>query len=227
MSKSSDNTGHWKGTRTFLIDAKVAESQTVTSFYLRPEDGGPLAAYKPGQFLTLAVPSDRDGLAARCYSLSSSPHDGGPLTVTVKRTVDGYASNWVCDHLEVGSTMRVLPPSGIFTPASLDADLLLFGGGLSLAKAVAATGLDQWIGNAIGGFAGALPLIGIVLLVATVILLLTEFTSNTATAATFLPLVAALSQWVLIEKATGKLVRVPAEVAAPFLYETRRKEENE
>ena len=85
--------------------------------------------YKPGQFLTLAVPSDRDGLAARCYSLSSSPHDGGPLTVTVKRTVDGYASNWVCDHLEVGSTIRVLPPSGIFTPASLDADLLLFAGG--------------------------------------------------------------------------------------------------
>ena len=40
-------------------------------------------------------------------------------------------------------------------------------------------------------------------------------------------LVAALSQWVLIEKATGKLVRVPAEVAAPFLYETRRKEETE
>lgn len=30
-------------------------------------------------------------------------------------------------------------------------------------------------------------------------------------------LVSALSQWALIEKATGKLVRVPAEVAAPFL----------
>ena len=42
--------------------------------------------YKPGQFLTLAVPSDQTGVAARCYSLSSSPHDGGPLTVTVKRT---------------------------------------------------------------------------------------------------------------------------------------------
>jgi len=85
--------------------------------------------YKPGQFLTLAVPSDRTGVAARCYSLSSSPHDGGPLTVTVKRTVDGYASNWIADHLRVGDTMRVLPPSGIFTPASLDADLLLFAGG--------------------------------------------------------------------------------------------------
>jgi 3-ketosteroid 9alpha-monooxygenase subunit B len=86
-------------------------------------------AYKPGQFLTLAVPSDRTGIAARCYSLSSSPHDGGPLTVTVKRTEEGYASNWICDNLKVGDTMRVLPPSGIFTPASLDEDLLLFGGG--------------------------------------------------------------------------------------------------
>ncbi|MEV5002333.1 ferredoxin--NADP reductase [Nocardioides sp. LML1-1-1.1] len=86
-------------------------------------------AYKPGQFLTVAVPSTQTGIAARCYSLSSSPHDGGPLTVTVKRTAEGYASNWICDNLAVGDTLRVLPPSGIFTPASLDADLLLFGGG--------------------------------------------------------------------------------------------------
>ncbi|KRC50342.1 3-ketosteroid-9-alpha-hydroxylase [Nocardioides sp. Root79] len=85
--------------------------------------------YKPGQFLTVAVPSTQTGIAARCYSLSSSPHDGGPLTVTVKRTAEGYASNWICDNLAVGDTLRVLPPSGIFTPASLEADLLLFGGG--------------------------------------------------------------------------------------------------
>ncbi|WP_121251269.1 ferredoxin--NADP reductase [Nocardioides ferulae] len=85
--------------------------------------------YRPGQFLTVAVPSDQTGIAARCYSLSSSPVGDGPLTITVKRTADGYASNWICDHLRVGDTLRVLPPSGIFTPASLDADLLLFAGG--------------------------------------------------------------------------------------------------
>jgi 3-ketosteroid 9alpha-monooxygenase subunit B len=94
-----------------------------------PEGHEETFSYKPGQFLTLAVPSDRTGVAARCYSLSSSPHDGGPLTVTVKRTAEGYASNWICEHLSVGDTMRVLPPSGIFTPASLDADLMLFAGG--------------------------------------------------------------------------------------------------
>jgi 3-ketosteroid 9alpha-monooxygenase subunit B len=104
-----------------------------------PADAPEKFAYKPGQFLTVAVPSDRTGIAARCYSLSSSPHDGGPLTVTVKRTVDGYASNWICENLRVGDSLRVLPPSGIFTPASLDADLLLFAGGSGITPIMSIT----------------------------------------------------------------------------------------
>jgi 3-ketosteroid 9alpha-monooxygenase subunit B len=106
-------------------------------------------AYKPGQFLTLAVPSDRTGVAARCYSLSSSPVGGGPLTITVKRTADGYASNWVCDHLREGDTIRVLPPSGIFTPASLNADLLLFaaGSGITPVISIIRTALQQGTGR--------------------------------------------------------------------------------
>ncbi|MBA2952895.1 2Fe-2S iron-sulfur cluster binding domain-containing protein [Nocardioides sp. MAH-18] len=106
-------------------------------------------AYKPGQFLTLAVPSDRTGVAARCYSLSSSPVGDGPLTITVKRTVDGYASNWVCDNLRTGDSIRVLPPSGIFTPASLDADLLLLaaGSGVTPIMSITRTALEQGSGR--------------------------------------------------------------------------------
>lgn len=96
-------------------------------------------AYTPGQFLTVAVPSDQTGVAARCYSLSSSPIGGGALTVTVKRTADGYASNWICDTLREGDTLRVLPPSGIFTPASLSADLLLFAGGSGITPVISIT----------------------------------------------------------------------------------------
>ena len=109
-----------------IVD-ETADARSI-SFEV-PAEAPEKFVYKPGQFLTVAVPSDQTGIAARCYSLSSSPHDGGPLTVTVKRTVDGYASNWICDNLAVGDTLRALPPSGIFTPASLDADLLLFAGG--------------------------------------------------------------------------------------------------
>jgi 3-ketosteroid 9alpha-monooxygenase subunit B len=108
----------------------VAETADAHSVSLQvPAGAETVFAYRPGQFLTLAVPSDRTGVAARSYSLSSSPHDGGPLTVTVKRTAAGYASNWICDNLRAGSTIRVLPPAGVFTPADLDADLLLFAGG--------------------------------------------------------------------------------------------------
>ncbi len=116
---------------------ETADAHSVS--FAVPEGAEAEFDYKPGQFLTLAVPSDQTGVAARCYSLSSSPHDGGPLTVTVKRTADGYASNWVCDNLREGSTIRVLPPSGIFTPASLDADLLLFAGGSGITPIMSIT----------------------------------------------------------------------------------------
>jgi solute carrier family 13 (sodium-dependent dicarboxylate transporter), member 2/3/5 len=70
--------------------------------------------------------------------------------------------------------------------------LLLFGGGLSLAEAVTATGLAEWIAAAMGA-AGALPTVALVVTVTITVIFLTELTSNTATAAAFLPLVAALA----------------------------------
>ena len=104
-------------------------------------------AYKSGQFLTVAVPSDRTGLVARCYSLSSAPHESDLLKITVKRTVDGYASNWICDNVRTGHTLRVLPPERhLHAEVDFDDDLLLFAGGsgitpvISIAKTALAKG---------------------------------------------------------------------------------------
>jgi 3-ketosteroid 9alpha-monooxygenase subunit B len=91
--------------------------------------------FRPGQFLTVAVPSERTGWVARCYSISSSP-GGREVAVTVKRTIDGYGSNWLCDHLSVGSVLRVLPPSGLFSPRSPEADLLLCAAGSGITPAM-------------------------------------------------------------------------------------------
>jgi 3-ketosteroid 9alpha-monooxygenase subunit B len=83
---------------------------------------------------------------ARCYSLSSSPHTDDRLQVTVKRTADGYGSNWICDQVRAGAELECLPPAGVFTPASLDENLLLFAAGsgitpvISIAKSVLAAG---------------------------------------------------------------------------------------
>ena len=68
--------------------------------------------------------------------------------------------------------------------------LVLFGGGLSLANAVQATGLAVWMGNLIPQGVG---IVLIVILVVTMTIFLTELTSNMATTATFLPVVAAIA----------------------------------
>lgn len=70
--------------------------------------------------------------------------------------------------------------------------LLLFGGGLSLANAFDSSGLAAWIGDRVALF-GALPTIGLVAVVAVVFLLLTELTSNTATATMGMPLMAGVA----------------------------------
>jgi sodium-dependent dicarboxylate transporter 2/3/5 len=70
--------------------------------------------------------------------------------------------------------------------------LLLFGGGLTLAGAVSRTGLATWLGGTLQAV-GTLPLPVIVIIAAAMIIFLTELTSNTATTATFLPVVGAIA----------------------------------
>lgn len=108
----------------------IDESSDARSLVFEiPDDMRDRFGYRPGQFLTLRVPSERTGSVARCYSLASSPHVDDAPKVTIKRTVAGYASNWLCDNVSRGDTIEVLPPSGAFTPADLDTDFLLWAAG--------------------------------------------------------------------------------------------------
>jgi sodium-dependent dicarboxylate transporter 2/3/5 len=94
-----------------------------------------------------------------------------------------------------------LLPSGRDGKRLLDASVLpsipwdvclLVGGGFAIAKAFAATGLASWMGGELA-FIGTLPLPAIVLLVVLVVTFVTEINSNTATASTFLPVLAAVA----------------------------------
>ena len=128
----------------------VKETDDARSLVFTVPDGVDIPAdrlrYAPGQFLTLRVPSDRTGSVARCYSLCSSPFTGDPMTVTVKRTDGGYASNWLCDNAHAGMRIHVLAPSGNFVPKTLDTDFLLLAAGsgitpmMSICKSALAEG---------------------------------------------------------------------------------------
>jgi sodium-dependent dicarboxylate transporter 2/3/5 len=70
--------------------------------------------------------------------------------------------------------------------------LILFGGGLSLAAAVSQSGLAQWLGYAISPI-GSIGIFALIIAATAMVIFLTELTSNLATAATFLPVVAAVA----------------------------------
>ena len=128
------------------IKEVVAETADAVSLILAvPPELEDAFAYKCGQFLTVRVPHGNVSVA-RCYSLSSAPGIDDHLKITVKRVVDGHASNWICDTVEAGAVLEVLPPAGLFTPSTVDGDLLLLAGGsgitpvMSILKAALARG---------------------------------------------------------------------------------------
>ncbi|MFV2065566.1 MAG: SLC13 family permease [Pirellulales bacterium] len=92
--------------------------------------------------------------------------------------------------------------------------LLLFGGGLSLAKAVSTSGLATWIGDQMSAFS-AWPLAAIVVVTTVLVILLTEVTSNTATTTTFLPILGGVATGI---GAPPLLLLVPAALAASFAF---------
>ncbi|MBT8462557.1 MAG: SLC13 family permease, partial [Gemmatimonadetes bacterium] len=88
--------------------------------------------------------------------------------------------------------------------------LILFGGGLSLAAAIETTGLSAWLGSGVGGLTGwPLPLLMLAIVIAVIVL--TELTSNTATAATFLPVLGGVAMGLGRDPL---LLAVPAALAA-------------
>ncbi|MDH3548881.1 MAG: DASS family sodium-coupled anion symporter [Gammaproteobacteria bacterium] len=92
--------------------------------------------------------------------------------------------------------------------------LILFGGGLTLASAVTRTGLAEWLGASLQTV-GTLPLFALVIIAATMIIFLTELTSNIATTATFLPVVGAIA----IESGFDPIVlTVPVTLAASCAF---------
>jgi sodium-dependent dicarboxylate transporter 2/3/5 len=108
--------------------------------------------------------------------------------------------------------------------------LLLFGGGLAIAGGFEASGLALWIGEQVGQM-GDVPLWLLVLIVAVAIKFLTEITSNTASTATFLPVLGAVALgldvsvlWLTVPVALGASMAFMMPAATPpnsiiFSYE--------
>lgn len=71
--------------------------------------------------------------------------------------------------------------------------ILLFGGGFAIADGFEKTGLSEYLAQALIGYIH-FPHFALIVIVSTVIVITTEFSSNTAVASTFLPIIASISK---------------------------------
>jgi len=92
--------------------------------------------------------------------------------------------------------------------------ILLFGGGLSLASAFISTGLAAWLGATLQAI-GSMPLLAVVVAITSMIIFLTELTSNTATIATFLPIAGAIA---IVSGMDPIVLAVPVTLAASCAF---------
>jgi nitric oxide dioxygenase len=112
--------GGWEGFKPFRVARKERESSNITSFYLVPADGAALPLFKPGQYITVRVPTPDGRTTMRNYSLSDKPGQEW-LRISVKRedppdasSPAGYASNLLHTSVNVGDRLDVAPPCGEF-----------------------------------------------------------------------------------------------------------------
>lgn len=131
--------GGWEGFRTFKVAKKVQESETITSFYLVPDDGKPIASYEPGQYISIKIqPEGQPYTQIRQYSLSDT--SGKPYyRISVKRErgilerPDGVISTYLHDHIAEGSQVELSAPAGDFTLNAEDKrPVVLLSGGVGL-----------------------------------------------------------------------------------------------
>lgn len=131
MYEENERKDHWKGWRKFRIARKVAESQSISSFYLAPVDGKPLPKYLPGQYVSVQVMVPRLGhLQSRQYSLSEAPAQEGmeEYRISVKREEGEEAGNGIpglisnlLHGMQEGEEVEVSHPQGEFFVDPADA----------------------------------------------------------------------------------------------------------
>ncbi|WP_367323682.1 globin domain-containing protein [Streptomyces sp. HUAS ZL42] len=130
------------GWRDWQVVERVTETADVVTFRLRPVDGGPVAGFRAGQYVSVRVELPDGARQIRQYSLSGAP-DATVRQISVKRVHDGTAPDGeVSNHLHArvreGSVLQLSAPYGdLVLDDAADTPLLLASAGIGVTPMVA------------------------------------------------------------------------------------------
>ena len=122
--------GGWTDYKPFVVEKKVAETDRITSFYLRPEDGSPLPLHEAGQYITvLGQDESWPYTQPRQYSLSMLPNTAY-YRISVKREDGSLVSRHLHEHIQEGHKLQLSAPAGNFVIDQGSEPLMLLAGGV-------------------------------------------------------------------------------------------------
>jgi ferredoxin-NADP reductase/MOSC domain-containing protein YiiM len=105
----------WPGFRPMRVANIHKESDSVTSFILKPIDGQPLPVLQAGLFVVLRLHLDPGKPPVlRSYSLSDLPA-ADHFRISVKSELNGIGSSFLCNRTHEGDVLDVSAPRGSFT----------------------------------------------------------------------------------------------------------------
>lgn len=138
-AQAEQQLGGWEGFRAFTVDRKVQESDVITSFYLIPQDGAAIAAFQPGQYVSIktTIPGESN-THIRQYSLSDASNESY-YRISVKREdakdniAAGKVSIFLHEQVQEGDTLSLSAPAGDFIlDSSSERPVVLLSGGVGL-----------------------------------------------------------------------------------------------
>ncbi|MFI0169059.1 globin domain-containing protein [Streptomyces sp. NPDC017082] len=147
------------GLRAWEVVDRVEETADVVTFRVRPADGGPVAGFRAGQYVSVGVTLPDGARQIRQYSLSGAPAEG-VRQFSVKRvhggtTPDGEVSHHLHARVRPGDVLELSEPYGdLVLDAGADTPVLLASAGIGVTPMIA-----MLAGLAAGGHRGPVTVV--------------------------------------------------------------------
>jgi nitric oxide dioxygenase len=137
---AEQRSGGWSGMETFEVAEIKDVAEDIKSFSFKAPPSSPLFGerfeFTDGQYLTLKVDPEGDGLTAPRHYTVTSPPGADFLQCTVKKIPGGKVSTYLHEKLSVGDEVQLTAPYGIFTLESAKQPSVLMSAGIGVTPMV-------------------------------------------------------------------------------------------